>query len=154
MSQRNKWFVAGIVVLFICTGFFREFVFLNWNEQMRVTYYHSPDPHVAPSMQWLGSFSYATLYWIKWPLTLLFSVVFGLYTLLAVHLSFANRQYTRITLLTYAALFVASFLFFAFGWMFGARDACYEIARFLAGLIETPAILIVLMASFMIHRRL
>lgn len=154
MSQRNKIFVAALVVLFVLTGFFREFVFLNWNEQIRVTYYNSPDPHVAPSMQWLGSFSYGTLYWLKWPLTLFFSVTFASLALLAVHLSFADRKYNRITLIAYTAIFLTSFLFFGIGWLFGARDATYEIARFLAGLIETPAMLIILMASFMIHRRL
>jgi len=121
---------------------------------MRVAYYHSPDPHVAPSMQWLGSLSYDTLYWIKWPLTLIFSIAFATFTLLAVHLTFHDKKYNRIALLSYAAVFVTSFLFFGFGWLFGAREAFYEIARFLAGLIETPAMLIILMATFMIHRRL
>lgn len=154
MNPRNKIFVGALVLLFILTGFYREFVFLNWNEQMRVTYYHSPDPHVAPAMQWLGSFSYEALYWLKWPLTLFFSLIFAGYTILAVHLAFRDKKYNRIALFSYAAVFLASFLFFGIGWMLGVRDGTYQIARFLAGLIETPAMLIILMASFMIHRKL
>lgn len=153
MSKRNKLLTAAMVLLFVLTGFFREFVFLNWNEQIRVSYYHSPDPHVAPVMQWLGSFSYETLYWLKWPLTLFFSALFTLYSVIIVHLIFSNRQYNRITVWSYALVFAASFLFFGIGWALGARESTYDIARFLAGLIETPGMLIILVGAFFIHRR-
>ena len=98
MSRRNKLYVLLLVVLFICTGFFREFVFVNWNEQMRVSYYHSPDPHVAPSMQWLGAFSYEALYWMKWPLTLFFSVLFAAFAWLIIRLMFVPVSVRTIML--------------------------------------------------------
>ena len=154
MQNRNKIFVAALVILFILAGFFREFVFVNWNEQIRVTYYHSPDPNVAPSMQWLSGLSYSALYWLKWPLTLCFSLVFAGLAVLIIKLLFSNRSYNLITLYAYAAIFTASFLFFGFGWLIGFRESSYEIARFLAGIIETPAMLIILIASFLVHRRL
>jgi hypothetical protein len=153
MPTRNKLLLAGIILLFILTGFFREHVFLNWNEQMRVTYYNSPDPHVSPSMQWLSAFDYATLYYLKWPLTLLFSVLFAAYAVAAVQLAFGNKKYNRITWLAYAGVFTLSFLFFATGWLLNNREGTYVISRFLAGMIETPAMLAVLMASFLVHRR-
>jgi hypothetical protein len=155
MNNRNNFIIAVLIVLFVCTGFFREYVFLNWNEQMRVSYYGSPDSHVSPMMSWLSTFSYNTLYWMKWPLTLAFSIVFAVYAYLTVRVAFHERNYNRITIAAYCCVFIVSFAFFGFGWLvFGARDASYEIARFLAGLIETPVMLIVLIASFMIHRRL
>lgn len=154
MSKRNKLLVAGMLGLFVLTGFFREFVFLNWNEQIRVSYYHSPDPHVAPMMQWLSSFSYEALYWMKWPLTLFFSILFTAYSLVIVHLIFADRRYNRITVWSYALVFGASFLFFAAGWALNARETTYDIARFLAGLIETPLMLAILTGAFLLHRRL
>lgn len=153
MQTRNKLLLAGVIVLFILTGFFREYVFLNWNEQMRVTYYHSPDPHVSPPMQWLSAFDYPTLYYLKWPLTLFFSVVFAAYSVVAVQLAFRNKKYNRITWLAYGCVFLLSFLFFAAGWLMNDRDATYAISRFLAGMIETPVMLAILMASFLLHRR-
>lgn len=153
MPTRNKFIIAGLVILFIVTGFFREFVFLNWNEQIRVTFYHSPDPHVAPSMQWLGRLSYEALWWLKWPLTLFFSCVFAAYAWLAVKIAFNNRDYNRITLLAYSAMFAAAFVVFVFGWMIESKTTT-DFGRLLAGIIETPAMLVILMASFMIHRRL
>lgn len=153
MTTRNKFIIAVLVVLFIVTGFFREFVFLNWNEQIRVTFYHSPDPHVATSMQWLGGFSYEALWWLKWPLTLFFSGLFMLYTYVTVRIAFANRNYNRIVLIAYALVFAVSLVFFVFGWMLASKTTT-DLARFIAGIIETPAMLVILIASFMVHRRL
>jgi hypothetical protein len=153
MSNRPKFIVAGIVILFILTGFFREFVFLNINEQMRVTYYNSPDPHVAPSMQWLSAFDYATLYYLKWPLTFLFAAVFASYSALVVRVLFREKQYVRVTWLAYAGVFTLSFVFFGIGLLAGSREVTYDIARFLAGMIETPAMLVILVSSFLILRR-
>lgn len=154
MPAKNKYIIAGLLFLFVVTGFFRESVFLNLNEQMRVTYYHSPDPHVDPYMQWLGTFSYITLYYIKWPLTLLFSAIFAFYSILVIRFAFRSKPYERITWYAYGCVFAASVLFFFAGYLTGTREATYVISRFLAGLIETPALLIILMASFMVHRRL
>jgi hypothetical protein len=154
MFKRNNLIVVTLILVFICAGFFREFVFLNWNEQMRVTYYHSPDLHVHSSMQWLSGYSYETLYWLKWPMTLFFSAIFAGLTVMIVHILFRNKSYNRIALYGYAAIFLCSFLFFGLGWLLGFRDAAFPIARGFAGLIETPALLIILMASFLIHRRL
>lgn len=154
MKTKNKLALIALILLFIATGFFREFVFVNWNEQMRVTYYHSPDPHVAPSMQWLGTFTYAGLYYLKWPLTLMFTLIFMGYSMLCVHFAFPEKHYLKITAYVYAGTFLLSLLIFTIGWLLNERQAFYVISRFLAGLIETPAMLIILMAGFMIHRRM
>lgn len=153
MPRLNKFLAAAVVVLFIMTGFFREFVFVNLNELMRVAYYNSPDPQVAPSMQWMSGYSYQTLYYLKWPLTLLFSIIFAAYSALTVWLAFGDKKYVRITWLAYAAVFTLSFLFFGIGWLTDDREATYVISRFLAGIIETPAMLAILSAAFLIHRK-
>ena len=153
MSIRNKFLVVGMVLLFILTGFFREFTFLNINEQIRVAYYNSPDSHLSPSFQWLTAFDFETLYYLKWPVTLLFCGIFGLYSAVTVNLIFREKQYVKIVWLSYAGVFGLSFLFFGIGLLFGLGNVTYDIARFLAGIIETPAMLVILVASFLILRR-
>lgn len=153
MSRNHKLLIATLAILFILTGFFREFVFLNVNEQMRVTYYNSPDPHVAPSMQWLESFSYTTLYYMKWFLTLVFTIVFALLGSFIVNTIFRDKKLVRLSLIAYASVFFASFLFFLVGAISGNTEATYAIARFLAGIIESPAMLIILLGAFTIIRR-
>ena len=153
MKAQNKLAVAGLVVLFICTGFFREFLFVNINEQMRISYYNAPESFLAPSLNWLSSFDYTTLYYMKWPLTLAFTAVFAFYSATVVRLVFNDKSLVKITWLAYTFVFTLSFLFFLFGMLIGSRETTYGIARFLAGIIETPAMLAVLVASFLLLRK-
>lgn len=153
MTRNAKIITAFLVLLFILTGFFREFVFLNVNEQMRVTYYSSPDNFVAPSMQWLSSISYTSLYYFKWILTAVFILIFAGLTAVIVKLIFQDKKLIRISVITYLAIFSASFLFYLIGALSGNTETTYTIARFLAGLAESPALLIILVGAFTIIRR-
>ncbi len=146
--------VALLVVLFVATGFFREFVFVNVNEQRRVAYYHTDDSQLAPSMQWLTAFDDTTLYYAKWPLTLAFTALFAGLTALIVRIAFNDRRLVRITWLAYAGVFAIAFLIYAAGWLTGNSESTYEISRFVVGIAETPALLAVLFATFLALRRL
>ncbi|HLG02618.1 MAG TPA: hypothetical protein VI731_03425 [Bacteroidia bacterium] len=143
-----------LAIVYVASGFFREFIFLNINEQMRVTYYAAADSQVASSMQWLSACSYPQLYYSKWPLTLLFAGWFAFLAAVIVSLGFRNKIYERITWLAYAGAFLLGFLFYAAGAMTGSTAFTYDIARFLAGLVETPAMLVILVASFLAHKRM
>lgn len=153
MKLLRHWPALLLGILYIITGFFREFVFLNVNEQMRVSYYHATDSQVAPSMQFLSSFSYSALYYGKWPLTLLFTAIFAAIAAYIIRFLFRDRTFVRITLWAYAAVFFTGFLFYAAGYLVGWQERFYVIARFLAGIVETPALLIVLIPTFFLMRQ-
>ncbi|MEO5642609.1 MAG: hypothetical protein ABIQ40_17205 [Bacteroidia bacterium] len=152
LTRRTKVSIAVLIALYIATGFFREFIFLNINEQSRVTYYQATDSHVAPSMHWLSGLSYSTLYYAKWPLTLLFTACFAFISAAIVRKWFSNKNFVKITWLAYAITFAAALLFYLAGAVTDARESTYGIARFLAGLTETPALLVMLLASFLALR--
>jgi hypothetical protein len=153
MNRKTKLIAACLILVFILTGFFREFVFLNVNEQMRVTYYKVSDSHVAPAMTWLSTFSYTTLYYMKWLLTAAFTFLFATMSAVTIKVVFADKKLVRIGIYTYAIVFLASFFFFLAGALSGNTETTYAIARFLAGLIESPAMLIILLSAFTIIRR-
>jgi hypothetical protein len=152
-TARVKIIIVLLVALYIATGFLREFIFLNINEQSRVTFYHETESHVAPSMQWLSGLSYSTLYYAKWPLTLLFTAYFAFIAAAIVKKWFSERNFVKITWLAYGITFAAGLVFYLAGSLTGAREITYGIARFLAGLTETPALLVMLLASFLALRR-
>jgi hypothetical protein len=152
-NTRLKLIITSLILLYIAAGFFREFVFLNINEQSRVTFYHENDSHVAPSMQWLSGLSYPVLYYAKWPLTLLFTIFFAFLAATIVRQWFGDKNLVKITWLAYGIAFSAGLLFYVAGYLTGNTDSTYDIARFLAGLTETPAMLVILLASFMAIRR-
>ncbi|HTL81574.1 MAG TPA: hypothetical protein VL651_07710 [Bacteroidia bacterium] len=151
--MRKKIYVAALFLLYVCIGFFREFIFLNINEQSRVTYYHDNDSHVSSSMQWLSRFSYSTLHYAKWPLTFLFTCIFAYLSALIIRIFFADREKVKLTWIIFAMTFLAGALFYFIGALLGHSYATYDIARFLAGLTETPALLIILFASFLLMKK-
>lgn len=151
-STRTKISIVLLIALYIATGFFREFIFLNINEQSRVTFYHLNDSHVAASMQWLSGLSYSTLYYTKWPLTLLFTAYFAFIAAAIIKLWFTNKNFVKITWLAYSITFATGLAFYFAGALTGERESTYGIARFLAGLTETPALLVMLLASFLALR--
>jgi hypothetical protein len=156
MNPRRKrnLIVAFLVALYIVLGFFREFIFMNINEQIRVTYdtvyLHRPtESYVAPSMSWLSGFGYPTLYYSKWALTFITTLLFALLASVTIKNAFEDKGLVKITWIAYGAVFLAGLLFYLGGSLTGNRESTYDIARFLAGLTETPALLVILAASYL-----
>lgn len=151
---KKRLLVVVLIALYVAAGFYREFIFGNINEQIRVTYdtvyRHQPTySYVAPSMQWLAGYSYYTLYYSKWVLTLLSAFFFAFLATRIIKNAFTDKGLIRITWLAYAFVFVVGWLFYLGGALSGNIGSTYDIARFLAGLTETPVLLLVLCASFL-----
>lgn len=154
MSKSVRRIVVVLLVLtYIGLGFFREFVFLNINEQMRVTYYKVGDSHVSPILSGLQHFSYAELYYGKWPLTLLFAVAFAALAASIVRVALQTRTYSRWIWIAYGSVFLLGALVFLVGNMLGNAAITYDLARFLAGMVESPLLLLMLGAALVYHRR-
>lgn len=148
MSLKTKLQLVFLLLLFVACGFFRDFVFLNVDEQSRIAYYHDTDSHLAHSMKFLERFSYETLYYMKWALTLFFSLLFMGLSLLVIRLFHTRADYLRWTLLAYSSLFVLAALFFGGGYLIHQWEKGYVFARFLMGLAQGPVPLMVLLTGF------
>lgn len=157
--SRKNMLLTALLIVFVLSGFFREFLFININEQRRETYeivyrHNNPEKHVSPSLQWLSKLDYTTLTNLKWPLTLFFAIYFAFLASRVIKIAFENKIYTRITWFAYAFVFLLGLLFYAAGYLAGSSESTYEIARFLAGLTEGASLLIILLASFLIMKRI
>ncbi len=149
MRLNTKVILLGL--LLIALSFFREFVFLNINEQSRVTYYHTTDSHVSPLMSFLENFSYPVLYYSKWFLTLFFPLLFMYISCMIVKEVFKNKNYIRWTIFSYAGVVGLSILLFALGWLFNFSEKGYTFARAIIGITESPVILMLLIPVFKIQ---
>lgn len=149
----RRMLVVLLVLGYAGLGFFREFVFLNINEQMRVAYYNSPDSHLSPALSFLENFGYNTLYYLKWPLTLVFAALFCTLAVFVIRIGFATRQYTRLVILAFAGVFMLGALLFMAGWLFNSNTTVYDLSRFLAGLVESPVLLLMLGGGILYWRQ-
>jgi hypothetical protein len=148
MNLKKAVLLVLLIAVFLTCGFFRDYVFLNVNEEMRVTYYHSTDSTLAPGMKFLESYSYSQMYYIKWALTFLFSFLFMLLTMAFVRLFFPERKYLVWTLFTYLALVAFAALFWFGGFLANDSEKGYIFSRFLMGMAQSPVVLMVLIPSF------
>ncbi|MGL4598181.1 MAG: hypothetical protein ACRCYO_11650 [Bacteroidia bacterium] len=148
MIRFSRIGIVFLLLLYVVLGFFREFLFVNINEQMRVAYYHSKDSALASSMRFLEQYDYSTLYYSKFPLTLLFAILCCGLSCWVIYLLFRERSLVRFTIIAFVLVFVLGWLFFLLGYFSGNGAFGYTIARFLAGMTESPALLVVLMASY------
>lgn len=158
MSPRRKkqLLIALLLLTYVLVGFFRESVFVHLNEQRRVIYnlvyrHLLPDSPV-PQPQWIWRFDYFQLTRAKWILTLLFTIIFALMAAATVRVAFNNKSFVRLTLLIYAGVFLAGWLVYLLGSFSGLSEELYDVSRFLAGLVETPAMLAILCAAFLAMR--
>jgi hypothetical protein len=149
----RRMLLIVMVFAYVGLGFFREFVFLNINEQMRVAYYNSPDSHLSPALSFLENYGYNTLYYLKWPLTFLFAVLFCTLAVLVIRTGFATTQYTRLVILSFAGIFFLGALLFLAGWLFNSNETVYDLSRFLAGLVESPVLLLMLGGGILYWRQ-
>jgi hypothetical protein len=160
LLTRKNLVVLALVLLYVVSGFFREFAFINLNEQRRVIYneqmlHQATENHVVPSMQWLSSISYNRLNDLKWVLTLLFAVYFAALAAFTVRIAFRNKNFVRLTWIIFGAVFLTGLVFYLFGWMAGNvyESGTYAISRFFAGLTETPGLLVILLGIFLAMER-
>jgi hypothetical protein len=147
MKFRKYALLLILVVFFIASGFYRDFVFLNVNAQMRASYYLHKDSELAPSMKFLEAYSYIHLYYVKWVLTFLFSLLFMTYTIGIIHLYFPEKKYIRWAVITYALLFSIAALFWTGGYLANHSEKGYLVARFLMDMTQSPIMLIVLIPA-------
>ena len=155
-SLAKKIIVPLLVLAYLVTGFFREYLFVHLNEQRRVIYNlfyrHLLPDSPMPQPHWMWRFDYFELTRAKWMLTLLFTLVFAGLAAFTVRIAFGNKNYVRMTLLVYAGVFVAGWVVYLIGSVSGKSEELYDVARFLAGLVETPAMLAILCAAFLMMR--
>jgi hypothetical protein len=103
-------------------------------------------------MRWLEHLSYSQLYYSKWILTLLFAAWFAFMAGYIIQRIFEDRSKRKTTYIVFAVTFLISLLIYAGGAVVGKTYLTYDISRFLAGLIETPAMLAILVAAFMFRK--
>jgi hypothetical protein len=148
--RRKKILLVSIhVLIYVIIGFFREFLFLNVNEQLRVMTSRYKESYVDPSMQWISGLSYSTLYISKWLFTFVFTALFAFIASRTIKIAFEDKGLIKLTWIAYAVVFCLGMLFYLIGSLIGNPEATYDLARFLAGLTETPVLLVILSASFL-----
>jgi hypothetical protein len=142
--------ITFIVCSLLTIGYYRDFVFKTINGLIKAWDF-DVDYVIPPSLKFLENYPYDTLLTIKWLLTLLFSIVYLIITLIAIRMLFNSSKYSRIAIGTYIGIILFSGIFILLGYLFhSTSEKMYEFARYFMGLAQSPVILMILIPAFKI----
>ena len=137
------------IILFGCLGYFREYFFVNLNNIMYQKYYGHTELPLSSLLSFCKMFSYKTLYFSKYFLTLFWVGLF--YTLNFLCLKKISEQKILLKILTYSyiLLLILAAVSMIYGYFINKRfqDDEYTISRWLLGIAQSPIICLILLAS-------
>lgn len=146
-----KWrYVIIFFILFAAIGYFREKFFVSLNHLMFIKYYgHGNDAPLDPFILFLNGFDYNTLYYLKYPLTLLFIIIFACLSLFSLKYILPDKKLSRWVVYSYLILLTLAGLSMLFGYIVNQRlqDDEYTLSRWLVGIAQSPIITLIILAS-------
>lgn len=149
MKIRWTYFLL-FFLLFAFSGYYRQKFFLAYNHLMYIKYYNQPTD--APLDNIAGMFnntSYQTMYYLKYPLTILSVAVFFLLNFLAVKYTSNEKKLLKWLTYTYALLLSLAAVSMLYGYFIHQRlqDDEYTLSRWLLGIAQSPLIALIIIAS-------
>lgn len=150
MQEKKTYqqFLTGLLLLFIFfVGYIREAIFLVINSVYREIPFPYNPAYIEPP-EFLYQWSESTLLYLKWGLTLFFSLIFSALTLWLIHYYFKIKKYNKFTLLIYGTLILFAAIVSIVGILINSFDSVYTLSRFIIGLVQSPLISLVLFVLF------
>lgn len=141
--------IICFLLLFGCLGYFREFFFVNLNNIMFQKYYHHTDLPIPSVMRFFDSFAYETLYYLKYIYSLLWIVIFFLANYFALKSLSAQKILLKFLVYSYLILLSLAAIAMGYGYFINGhlQDDEYTISRWLLGIVQSPIICLILIAS-------
>ncbi len=132
-------------------GLFREYVFININNLIYFKYHKNTTVPIPFEFVWLTKLSYENLYYLKYPLTILFVLIyyFSNYFFLK---TFASKTfYTNTLKLVYLSILITSVLLMLYGYFIHEKlnGDEYYFSRGLIGFAQSPLSAFVLFALYL-----
>lgn len=131
------------LVLFVCLGIARDFIFVNWNYQLNATLHNKTFTYAHSFFDFLTTWSFSTLYWSKWVLTALFCFA----NFIIGYIYFTKKPIKKQLTCIYIVVGIVAFIVFALTY-FEVNNA-YTLSREIIGFLQSPLPAILL---YFVHR--
>lgn len=119
-------------VLFICIGLLRDFIFVNWNYQLDYSQNQRSFSYAHSFFDFLNTFTYTQLYWGKWMLTSVFTLInftIGWFYIKELKL---KKQLLKM----YITITIVALLIFLLSYL--NVNFAYSTSRSLMGFLQSP----------------
>lgn len=135
--------ISLIILLYVLLGFSREYLFESINIKLYYLWHQEYDTIMEEALAFMNDWDYWTLYWLKWILTGVFSLLYLGVGLLIIKFFFPVKHY-RSVIFSYALVVGLSALVFALGYVFDSVHSNYAISRQLMDWLQSPVIMLFL----------
>ena len=147
-KKTYQQFLTGLLLLFIFfVGYVREAIFLVINSVYKDQGFPYNSAYITPP-DFLYQWNETTLLYLKWGLTLFFSLTFTGLTLWLIHYYYQNKKFNLFTLVIYGSLILFASTVSIVGVLINNFDSVYTLSRFIVGLVQSPLISLVLFVLF------
>ena len=134
--QKNKGLTIGGLILLLLLTYFRENFLLEINAAL------ANDVLNRAYSYWLADFfktlSYSHLIKWKWGITILFSIIMSLITILSLYFWYKSKRLIKLVVYVYLASFLFVCVFGGLGFLFKRFDDVYFVLRKILGVIQSP----------------
>lgn len=141
--------------LFAFLGFSREFLFVNINNRIYALYYHNSNTQLPPSLQFISNLDYLTLYYTKYPLTVIYFLAYFFTTYFAVKLICLNKKNSDWVIYIYSILLALSGISMVYNYFINNQlhGDNYAFSRWLMGIAQSPLIAFFAIASSKLYNK-
>lgn len=141
--------------VFAILGFSREFFFVNVNKQLYKLYYHDSDVVIPNSMSFITHFDYSTLYYLKFPFTIIYFLAFFLTSYFATKLICIDKKNAKWIIYIYTILLVLSGISMTYNYLINNQlnGDEYTFSRWLMGIAQSPLVAFFIIASSKLYKK-
>ena len=150
---KSRWWVLLPGIALVLAGFFRDFIFVNINYRMRILYGWDEYGPMPTLLQSLESWDYVDLYYLKWVLTGVATLLFFGLTWWGIYLWFRDKKLITWTAGTFGAIILLSGLFFLGGKLTGQEENGYMLSRKFMEFVQSPLLFMILIPGFNLLKR-
>jgi len=128
--------------LFAILGFSREFLFVNTNNLLYKIYYHNNDIIIPESLRFLSNFDYETIYYLKYPFTIIYFILYFLVSFYTVKKICDNKKITQWIVYIYTLLLILASITMAYNYIIKDQLSGdeYTFSRWLMGIAQSPLV--------------
>jgi len=137
------------ISIFAVLGFSREFVFVNLNSRLYSLFYQHNDYILPNSLSFFNQFDYNTLYYIKYPLTVVYFLAYFFTSYFAIKQFCQNKKITIWVIYIYALLLALASISMAYNYLIENQldGDEYTFSRWLMGIAQSPLVAFFMLAS-------
>lgn len=154
--MRTSFKYILFISIFAALGFSREFVFVNLNNRLYSLFYQHNDYILPNSLSFFNQFDYDTLYYIKYPLTVLYFLAYFFTSYFTIKQLSSHKKIAQSVIYIYLILLALASISMLYNYFVNEKfdGDEYTFSRWLMGIAQSPLVAFFMLASSKLYNKL